>query len=108
MVTLFVFHQILRDVHLQFAQGKSSTLASFSRLPLLTFDVTGVLGRRRGHYYNAIMRVKREMEASVKNALVELQAAKDDLGRTMAQCAEAASRAERLQTLNLGSKRPVL
>lgn len=54
------------------------------------------------HHYNAIMSDKRELEASAKTASVELKAAQDDLGKSVAQCAETISRVERLGARNSG------
>lgn len=52
-----------------------------------------------GHF-GAIIREKNALEASTKDTLAELKAAKDDLNKTVSQCTEAISRAERFQALN--------
>lgn len=54
------------------------------------------------HHYNAAMLCKRKLEASVKTPSAELKVAHDDLSKTVAQCAKAFSRGERLEARNSG------
>lgn len=58
----------------------------------------GVVSMR--HRYNATMREKKDLKANSKHALAELKVAQDDLGKTVAQFGDAASKAERLEAYN--------
>lgn len=58
----------------------------------------GAVGLRQ--HFGAVMREKKALEAIHKSPSAELKAAQDNLGKTVAQCAETVHRVERLEAHN--------